>query len=74
MILEDGFSNFGTGSDCPNFIDPYTQKRRKANSGDVINAAILSDYLKNIDFHMFSYVFVDVRRCSSILIDYLGFS
>ncbi|MHB8276531.1 MAG: trimethylamine methyltransferase family protein [Candidatus Humimicrobiaceae bacterium] len=52
MSLGNEKSYFGTGSDCPNFIDPYTQKRRESNSNDVINSAIISDYLPEIDFHM----------------------
>ncbi|MDD5658406.1 MAG: trimethylamine methyltransferase family protein, partial [Actinomycetota bacterium] len=52
MIMEDGIIHYGTGSDCPNFIDPYTQERRPSTSQDVINSAIVSDHLNEIDFHM----------------------
>lgn len=51
MLLEDGRSHFGVGSDAPNFIDPYNHKRRKSKSTDVINSAIVSDCLPEIDFH-----------------------
>ncbi len=52
LILEDKKNYFGTGSDCPNFIDPFTGKRRRSNNDDVINSAIISDFLPQIDFHM----------------------
>ena len=43
---------FGTGSDCPSLVDPYTGKVRKYTFDDVYNAARISDALPNIDFHM----------------------
>ena len=52
MVLENGRSYFGAGSDCPNFIDPYNQKRRRSNKLDVINAAKVADCLPEINFHM----------------------
>ena len=43
---------FGTGSDCPSLIDPYTDEVRKYTYQDVYNAARISDALPHIDFHM----------------------
>jgi trimethylamine--corrinoid protein Co-methyltransferase len=43
---------FGTGSDCPFVIDPYTGERRQSCFADVVNFARLVDALPNIDFHM----------------------
>jgi len=43
---------FGTGSDCPFVIDPYTGKRRRATYKDVKDFARLAEALPNIDFHM----------------------
>ncbi|RME81490.1 MAG: trimethylamine methyltransferase [Caldilineae bacterium] len=43
---------FGTGSDTPFTIDPYTGERRRATYEDVKNFARLAEALPNIDFHM----------------------
>jgi trimethylamine--corrinoid protein Co-methyltransferase len=43
---------FGTGSDTPFTIDPYTGKRRRATYQDVKNFARLAQALPNLDFHM----------------------
>ncbi len=43
---------FGTGSDCPFLIDPYTDERRPYTSDDIYNAAKIAEALPNIDFHM----------------------
>ncbi|MFO8035850.1 MAG: trimethylamine methyltransferase family protein [Anaerolineales bacterium] len=43
---------FGTGSDTPYTIDPYTGERRRATYEDVKNFARLAEALPNIDFHM----------------------
>ena len=50
--LEKDRFHFGTGSDCPSLIDPYTDEVRKYTFQDVYNAARISDALPNIDFHM----------------------
>lgn len=52
VLLEGNKSYFGTGSDCPNILDPFTGERRQMTKEDVARAALLSDYLPNIDFHM----------------------
>ena len=43
---------FGSGSDTPFTIDPYTGERRRAVYKDVKNFARLAEALPNIDFHM----------------------
>jgi trimethylamine--corrinoid protein Co-methyltransferase len=50
--LEKNRFYFGTGSDCPSMVDPYTGEVRKYSPEDVYNAARISDALPNIDFHM----------------------
>lgn len=52
ICLEKNKFYFGTGSDCPSLVDPYTDKVRKYTFDDVYNAARVSDALPNIDFHM----------------------
>ena len=43
---------FGTGSDTPNVIDPYTGERRPAVLADVGNFALVCDALAHLDFVM----------------------
>jgi trimethylamine--corrinoid protein Co-methyltransferase len=50
--LEKNRFYFGTGSDCPSLVDPYTEEVRRYTFEDVYNAARVSDALPNIDFHM----------------------
>ena len=52
IYLEKDKICFGTGSDCPSLIDPYTDEVRKYTYQDVYNAARISDALPHIDFHM----------------------
>jgi trimethylamine:corrinoid methyltransferase-like protein len=52
IFLEKNKFYFGTGSDCPSLVDPYTGELRKYTFADVYNAARISDALPNIDFHM----------------------
>jgi trimethylamine--corrinoid protein Co-methyltransferase len=52
LQLEKNKFYFGTGSDCPSMVDPYTDQVRKYAFDDVVNAARISDALPNIDFHM----------------------
>jgi len=52
IALEKNRFYFGTGSDCPSLVDPYTDKVRKYTFEDVYNAARISDALPHIDFHM----------------------
>jgi trimethylamine--corrinoid protein Co-methyltransferase len=50
--LEKDRIAYGTGSDAPFVLDPYTDERRRYTYADVYNAAKISDALPNIDFHM----------------------
>ncbi len=52
IYLERNKFYFGTGSDCPSLVDPYTDEIRKYTFDDVYNAARISDALPQIDFHM----------------------
>ncbi len=51
---------FGSGSDTPFTIDPYTRERRRATYQDVKNFAKLAQALPNIDFHMSLGIVQDV--------------
>ena len=50
MYLEGRNCYYGTGTDTPNVIDPYSGERRPTRSEDVDWAVRLSDALPNIDF------------------------
>lgn len=52
MPLEEGKVFFGTGSDTPFTIDPYTRERRGSKYQDLVNIARLCDALPNMDFVM----------------------
>jgi trimethylamine--corrinoid protein Co-methyltransferase len=52
ILLEKNKLYFGTGSDCPSLIDPYTDEVRKYTFQDIYDAARISDALPHIDFHM----------------------
>jgi len=52
MHLGSGVNYFGTGSDTPNTIDPYTGERRTSTLEDVQRFSLLADALPNIDFVM----------------------
>jgi len=52
MFLEGANVYFGTGSDCPNIIDPETGTHRKFTQADLINGYHLCDALPNIHFLM----------------------
>jgi trimethylamine--corrinoid protein Co-methyltransferase len=50
MFLEDNNSYYGTGTDTPFVIDSHSGERRPSEGNDVNNAALIGDYLPNIDF------------------------
>lgn len=52
VVLEKDRVYFGTGSDCPFFMDPYNGERRTTVFNDVVNTAKVVDRLHNIDFLM----------------------
>jgi len=52
LTLEYNKVYFGTGSDCPFILDPYTDERRRYTFRDVYHAAKITEALPHIDFHM----------------------
>jgi len=50
MFLEDHNIHYGTGTDTKFTIDLYSGKRRASKGEDVEKAALICDYLPNIDF------------------------
>jgi len=52
LELERGKVYYGTGSDCPNVIDPYTGEHRKGMLQDLVDLVRLCDALPQIDFVM----------------------
>ncbi|MDK2986563.1 MAG: trimethylamine---corrinoid protein Co-methyltransferase [Clostridia bacterium] len=52
MTLEDHKVYFGTGSDTPYVMDPFTNERRKTVNEDIARSNRIADYLENIDFCM----------------------
>lgn len=65
MFLEGTNVYYGTGSDLPNVIDPYTGERRKSGKQDIANAARLCDALPNISFIMSMGLPADVAVATS---------
>ena len=62
MELEKDKPYFGTGSECPYILDSFNGTRRQWLIEDIENAAKISDYLQNIDFHMSLGLTSDVER------------
>jgi trimethylamine--corrinoid protein Co-methyltransferase len=62
LVLEKNRIYFGTGSDCPNVIDPYTDERRPCLFDDVLRAATVTDALEHVDFLMSLGLVSDVPR------------
>ncbi len=52
MVLADGNTYFGTGSDCIYIRDPDTGERRRITNADIEGLAALSEVLPDIDFVM----------------------
>jgi trimethylamine--corrinoid protein Co-methyltransferase len=52
VFLEGTRVYFGSGSDCPNFIDPDTGEHRRFTQADLISGYRLCDGLPNIHFVM----------------------
>ncbi len=50
--LEGRRVHFGTGSDCPNYLDPRTGERRPFTAADVIDCVRLVDAIPELDFCM----------------------
>lgn len=62
MTLERHNTYFGTGSDLQYTVDPFTGKRRRSKKKDIGNAALICDYLENIDFVMSMGLASDVKE------------
>jgi len=62
MCLEENNAYFGTGSDTPNVLDPFSGKRRLALLKDIQNVAIAVDYLEEMSFVMCSGIASDVNQ------------
>ena len=60
VVLQKDHIYYGTGSDTPFMIDPYTGERRSWTYDDVYNAARVADALPNIDFFMSFGIVSDV--------------
>jgi trimethylamine--corrinoid protein Co-methyltransferase len=52
ITLEYNKIYFGTGSDCPFILDPYSDERRRYTFKDVYNAAKIAEASPHINFHM----------------------
>ena len=61
VFLEDRTVNFGTGSDCINFLDYETGEHRKFVTQDIVNGYRLCDGLPNIHFVMSIGIPTDVE-------------
>lgn len=62
VLLEGNNAYFGTGSDTPFFIDPYTGKRVQASKKSVGDACRVIDALPNLDFVMSLGIVQDVPQ------------
>jgi len=67
LFLEKNETYYGTGSDLPFTIDPYTQERRFTTKKDIENSAKTVDYLPNFDFFMSFGIATDVPEVTSDL-------
>lgn len=61
MFLEENNTYFGTGSDTPHVVDPYTGERRLAVLKDIENVSKAVDYLEELSFMMCSGIASDVN-------------
>ncbi len=62
MHLESHNAYFGTGSDTPYYIDPYTQEKKKTTKESVSNSCKIIDALPNLDFVMSAGIVQDVDQ------------
>jgi trimethylamine--corrinoid protein Co-methyltransferase len=61
MFLEENNTYFGTGSDTPHIVDPYTGERRPAVLADIENVSRVVDGLDQLSFVMCSGIASDVN-------------
>ena len=72
MLLEGDEAWFGTGSDTPHVVDPYTGRRRRAVLKDIENVSTLVDALPELSFIMCSGIAGDVNPEKSDLHHFLA--
>ena len=60
VALQGERAYFGTGSDTPNIVDPYTGERRPVSKEDVARTSRLVDALPHLSFMMCSGIASDV--------------
>jgi len=65
MFLERNKVYYGTGSDTPNVVDPYSGERRPARLADIENISKVVDFLPNISFLMCMGIASDVNGAIS---------
>jgi trimethylamine--corrinoid protein Co-methyltransferase len=65
VALQGERAYFGTGSDTPNIIDPYTGQRRPVRKEDVARTSLLVDTLPHLSFMMCSGIASDVHEAIS---------
>ncbi len=65
VALQGERAYFGTGSDTPNIVDPYTGERRLVCKQDVANTSLLVDALPHLSFMMCSGIASDVPSAIS---------
>ena len=63
--LEGRLVNFGTGSDCPNYLDPRTRERRPFTAADVIDCIHVVDALPELDFCMSMGIPSDLKTANT---------
>lgn len=54
LFLEGSKYYFGSMTDCPTYLDPYSGEQRPFVSEDVFATATVNDYCPNVDFIMFA--------------------
>lgn len=67
MFLEKNQPYFGTGSDLPFTLDPYTGERGNTTKKDIENTSRVTDALPNIDFMMSMGIATDTSELVSDL-------
>jgi trimethylamine--corrinoid protein Co-methyltransferase len=65
VALQGERAYFGTGSDTPNIVDPYTGERRPVCKEDVAKTSLLVDALPHLSFMMCSGIASDVSPAIS---------
>lgn len=70
MVLSEGLSYYGTGSDCPTTIDLTTHERRPATKDDVGHLARFVDALPNMNFVMSFGIATDAPAGASFIHQY----